>query len=129
MVEPVRNQNHDPILRAGLEPGEYLVLRPPIQRRKRIIQHEHRAGMRQRPRQRQPLRLPAGEPNAAAPHDGLKPLLHRPHLAVQRGQGEKAHRVARLAAEHVFLHGIVPKLRIMAEIADRRGRLARRKLG
>ena len=57
MVEPVRNQDHDPILRAGLEPGEYLVLRPPIQRGKRIIQHEHRAGMRQRPRQCQPLRL------------------------------------------------------------------------
>ena len=116
-------------MRAGLEPGEYLVLRLPIQRGKRIIQHEHRTGMRQRPCQRQPLRLPAGEPNAASPHDGLKPPLHRPHLAIQRGQGEKTHRVARPAAEHVFLHGIVPEFRVMAEIADRRSRLARRKLG
>ena len=85
--------------------------------------------MRERARKRQSLRLTAREPHTAAADDGIEPLLHHADLAVERGQGEKCHRVAVPTAEDVGAHAVVPQLGVMAEIADRRRDLARRERG
>ena len=52
------------------------------------------------------------------------PLLHRAHLAVQRGQGEIVHGVALCSAEDVGTHRIVPQLGVVTEIANGRRDLA-----
>ena len=60
MIQPVRNQKNHLVLCVGAQIFKYYILRFAIQRGKRIIQNQYRPRVRQRSRQRQPLRLSAG---------------------------------------------------------------------
>lgn len=117
MVEPVGDQDHHLVPGVVPELGEDGVLRSPIQGGEGIVQDQDGPGMGQRPGQGQALGLAAGEPHASAAHHGLRALLHGPHLAVQGGEGQPGHGVALRPAEDVGGHGVVPELRIVAQVA------------
>ena len=92
-----------------------------------IVQHQHRARMRQRSGQRQPLRLTAGQAHAAAAHHGLHALApSRAPRRPARSCSGTAWRRPSSPQSTLASTGVVPKLRIVAEIADRRGDLPRR---
>ena len=125
MVQPVRDQKYDLILRIFLQIGEHLILGFAVERGERIVQHENGARVRQRPCQREPLRLSAGEARAAAADHGVEPVFHGEHFVFQCHGGEIRQGVFLTAAENVAAYRVGAELRIVAEIPDRRGDLPR----
>ena len=85
--------------------------------------------MRERSRQREPLRLPAGKTCAAAADHGIGSVFHGEHFVLQSDGGKIRHCVLFAAAEDVMAHRIGAELRVVAEIPDGRGDLPRRERG
>lgn len=79
--------------------------------------------VRERSRQREPLRLPAGKTCAAAADHGIESVFHGEHFVLQSNGGEIRHCVLFAAAEDIMAHRIGAELRVVAEIPDGRGDL------
>ena len=76
MVQPVGNEKDDLILCIVLQIGKYRIFCFPVKGRKRIVQDHQRTRMGQRPCQRQPLGLAAGQTGTAAADDCFCLLFH-----------------------------------------------------
>ena len=74
--------------------------------------------------QRQPLRLTAGKPRAAAADDGIQPRFHGKHFMIQRRRGKIRLRVLIASAEDVILDGVGTQLRVVPQISHGRRDLA-----
>ena len=125
MVQPVGDQEHHLIPGIRLQLDKDRILGAAVQCREGVIQHQHRAGMGQRPGQCQTLCLPAGKAGAAAADDRLRTLFHGQHFLLQGSGCKPRHGILFAAAEDIILHGVGTQFRVMAKIPNRGGDLAR----
>jgi len=72
--QPVRDHQRGPPRQRALQRPLHRHLGLRVQVRRRLIEHHHRRGLEQQPRQRHPLLLPAGQPIPPVPHHGVQPV-------------------------------------------------------
>ena len=95
-----------------------LFFRISVKRRERIVQNQYRLSVAERSRQRKTRRLSAGEPDTAVSHNSLLLLFHLPDLLVEAYSLKPCPDVVIIPQEHVVLHAVSQKLRIMSKVTD-----------
>ena len=127
--EPVRDRDRRPSLG---EPVERLLHEPlglGVERARRLVEHEDRRVAQDRPRDRDPLLLAAGEAVAALADDGVVALgQRRDHVVDARRLGGGLDLLVggvRLREAQVLAHRRVEEVRLLRDDADEVGQRLR----
>ena len=129
VIQPVRDEEHDLILRIRLQVRKHGILGLSVERGEGVIQNQDRPGMCERSRQCQTLRLSARQARTAAADDRINAVFHRKNFVFQCGGVKIRHRILFTAAEDIVFQGVRAQLRVMAQITDRCGNLSGREGG
>ena len=118
----MRDRDDRPSLREALERGLHRTLGLRVERGRRLVENEDRGVAQDRPRDRDPLLLPAREPVAALADDGLVAVRQRRDQIVDLSRAggvlDLLVRRVRSGEAEVLAHGRVEEIGLLRDDAD-----------